>query len=250
MYAGKKLRKWYGVEGQVLPRDGGQQGEAEPQPEEEEPAEREYIAVLDADSSPMAEQVVLQLILKRSKIRALVRDVGAAKSGFGPYIEAVQGDSSDAAAVRRLLRGAKAAVCCSKLGALLPAAAAARVPHVVLLTASPAGGGLGSLFAGAEQQALGDASREAALRASGLPHTIVQVGTLAGVPGGGSSLALTAGGAPQGNVAREDAAVALAEAAERDAAAGSLTLQLRAAGQGDPPEDWQAAFADLLAVSG
>lgn len=234
-----QLRKWYGVEGQVLPRDGGQQGEAEPQPEEEEPAEREYIAVLDADSSPMAEQaramkvkpnlrllaiaaraavvrsllslhmcgvgpvcrrrravrpsgptclpslargpplhlmqVVLQLILKRSKIRALVRDVGAAKSGFGPYIEAVQGDSSDAAAVRRLLRGAKAAVCCSKLGALLPAAAAARVPHVVLLTASPAGGGLGSLFAGAEQQALGDASREAALRASGLPHTIVQV---------------------------------------------------------------------------
>lgn len=76
------------------------------------------------------------------------------------------------------------------------------------------------------------------------------MGTLAGVPGGGSSLALTAGGAPQGNVAREDAAVALAEAAERDAAAGSLTLQLRAAGQGDPPEDWQAAFADLLAVSG
>ncbi len=54
--AGKKLRKWYGQEGQVLPRDG-RPGPSDQQEEEEEPAVREYIAVLDADSSPMAEQV-------------------------------------------------------------------------------------------------------------------------------------------------------------------------------------------------
>ncbi|KAI7839406.1 hypothetical protein COHA_006807 [Chlorella ohadii] len=96
MYAGKKLRKWYGQEGQVLPRDG-RPGPSDQQEDEEEPAVREYIAVLDADSSPMAEQVVLQLILNRAKIRALVKDAPAAKSGFGPYIEAVQGDANDAA---------------------------------------------------------------------------------------------------------------------------------------------------------
>lgn len=57
-YAGKKLRKWYGQEGQVLPRDGRPLTEGEQPPgEEEEQGDREYVAVLDADSSPMAEQV-------------------------------------------------------------------------------------------------------------------------------------------------------------------------------------------------
>ncbi len=54
---------------------------------------------------------------------------------------------------------------------------------------------------------------------------------------------------PQGQVSREDAAKALAEAAERDAAVGSLVLQLSSAGAGEPPEDWQAAFAELMQVS-
>ena len=309
MYAGKKLRKWYGAEGMVLPRDG-QRGDDDDGGSGGEPAgggapddyddsaPREYIAVLDADSSPMAEQVLLQLILERVKIRALVRDVAAARTAFGPYLEGgiVKGDSSDGAAVAALLRGAKAAVCCGKLGALLPAAAATKLPHLVLLAgvgAGPAPGGpFGSLFASGEQQALGDGSREAQLRASGVPHTIVQVGRLTDVPGGASSLAITgvcvccrfqcvrlsgsclcssmissiayhlntdptarrplfaAGGtALQGwVVGREDAARALAEAAQRDAAAGSLVVQLCSGGVGEPPEDWQAAFSELLRV--
>jgi hypothetical protein len=62
-YAGKKLRKWYGAEGQQLPRDGRKPDEEEPhqggkeEEEEEAAGPREYVAVLDADSSPMAEQV-------------------------------------------------------------------------------------------------------------------------------------------------------------------------------------------------
>ncbi|KAL4451758.1 hypothetical protein ABPG75_007420 [Micractinium tetrahymenae] len=250
MYAGKKLRKWYGAEGQVLPRDGRQPDDDPEAPQEEEPAVREYVAVLDADTSPMAEQVVLQLILNRTKIRALVKDAAAAKAAFGPYIE--PGDSSDRAAVIRLLRGAQAAVCCGRLGALLPAAAAARLPHVVLLsTAGSSGGGAGlaGLFASPEHTALADASREQQLRASGLPHTIVQVAGLADAPGGASSLALSSSSAsPQGKVSREDAAKALAEAAERDAAAGSLVLQLSSLGAGAPPADWQAEFGELLSV--
>lgn len=198
-------------------------------------------------------QVVLQLILRRSKIRALVNDATAAKAGFGPYIEAVQGDSGDAAALQRLLRGAKAAVCCGRLGALLPAAAATRLPHVVLLSTAGSGsgqGGLAALFASAEQQALADASREQQLRSSGLAHTIVQVGRLTGVPGGESQLALTAGRAPpQGEVSREDAARALAEAAECIAAAGPLVLQLSSVGAGEPPADWQAVLQQLAAQS-
>jgi hypothetical protein len=53
----------------------------------------------------------------------------------------------------------------------------------------------------------------------------------------------------RGEVSREDTAKALAEAAERDPAAGSLVLQLAAAGAGQPPEDWQAAFAELPQAS-
>lgn len=34
--------------------------------------------------------MVLQLILNRTKIRALVKDAAAAKAAFGPYIEPVQ----------------------------------------------------------------------------------------------------------------------------------------------------------------
>ncbi|KAI3437792.1 hypothetical protein D9Q98_000239 [Chlorella vulgaris] len=246
MYAGKKLRKWYGAEGQVLPRDGREEAPPPAEPEQdEEPGEREYVAVLDADSSPMAEQVVLQLILKRAKIRALVRDTVAAKDAFGPYLEAVQGSSSDRTAVTRLLRGAKAAVCCAGLGTLLPAAAAAKLPHIVLLSsAGPPKQGF-SLFASSEQQALADPAREQQLRSSGLAHTIVQVGGLAGVPGGTSSLSLTAGQQPRGQVSQEDAAKLLAEAAERDAAAGSLVMQLSSSGAGEPPEDWQAALSEL-----
>lgn len=159
MYAGKKLRKWYGAEGQVLPRDGRQPGEGPEAPQEEdEPAVREYVAVLDADTSPMAEQassgpsprlfssgwrlprwgllvsasvavaravsnpprgaefgrcrvhpctlqVVLQLILNRTKIRALVKDAAAAKAAFGPYIEPVQASVCRAGLARTHLEG-------------------------------------------------------------------------------------------------------------------------------------------------
>lgn len=151
----------------------------------------------------------------------------------------------------RLLRGAKAAVCCGRLGALLPAAAASRLPHVVLLSAAGggSGGGLAGLFASQEQMALADASREQQLQASGLSFTILQVAGLADAPGGASSLGLSSSSAsPRGKVSREDAAKALAEAAERDAAAGSLRLQLSSLGAGEPPADWQAAFDEQLPV--
>jgi hypothetical protein len=139
----------------------------------------------------MAEQVVLQLILNRAKIRALVKDAAAAKQGFGPYIEPVQGDSGDRAALKRLLKGAQAAVVCGPLGALLPAAAATKLPHIVLLSSAGAPQQGFSLFASAEQRALSDAQREAAVKQSGLSYTVVRVASLAGVPGGASRLALT-----------------------------------------------------------
>jgi hypothetical protein len=59
------------------------------------------------------------------------------------------------------------------------------------------------------------------------------------------SLQAAAGQQPRGQVSQEDAAKLLAEAAERDAAAGSLVMQLSSSGAGEPPEDWQAALSEL-----
>lgn len=59
----------------MLPKDGGEDGERPPQAEEEEPGTREYIAVLDADSSPMAEQVCGTVVIHPTGLDAPSRSV-------------------------------------------------------------------------------------------------------------------------------------------------------------------------------
>ena len=64
--AGPKLRKWYG-EGERMPKDGGgsfEDGETDVSGQMDSDVPRTAILVTDADS-PLAEQVVLQLILAR-----------------------------------------------------------------------------------------------------------------------------------------------------------------------------------------
>lgn len=197
----------------------------------------------------MAEQVLLQLILARAKVKALVRDQQAAQSGFGPYIEVVGGSSSDAALVRKACRGVQAVVLCGDVSpAVLSAVAAAGVPHVVLLSAvgAPPRGGF-SLFGGGEMAVLEDAKREELVTRSSIPYyTIVRVGKLTDSEGGVSTLKIDASGGPGGVVAREDAALVLAQAAGRKAAeTGSLRVAVGSSGAGQPPEDWQLVFRAL-----
>ena len=231
----------------MLPQDGkppptpGQDG-----PEEREDAPKEAVLVVDVDSAPMAEQVLLQLILARAKLKALVSDTSAASTGFGPYAEILGGGSSDAAALRRAMRGVLAVVLCGRVTpAVVAAAAAAGVPHLVLLSAvgAPQRGGF-AFFGGGEMATLGDASREAQVVSSGIKYTIVRVGALTDAEGGAAALQLEGGQGPGGTVSREDAALVLAQAATRDAA-GSVACRLGAGGVGAPPADWAAVFAGL-----
>lgn len=238
----------------MLPKDGrpAPEQQQQQQPGEEEPAgPREAVVVLDADSCPMAEQVLLQLILKRSgSVRAVVRDAAAAKAAFASYVQ----PETD---LRRALRGAAVAVVCGPLSQeLLSAADAMRLQHLVLLSTvgAPRPPGLLLPFsaAAAEAAVLGDASREERLKAaaatSGLRHTIVQVGALTDSPGGASQLQLGAGGRPSGAISREDASRVLAEAAAWQGGA-SLVLQAAAVGPGAPPDDWPAVLAPLAAAA-
>ncbi|GIL77629.1 hypothetical protein Vretimale_6801 [Volvox reticuliferus] len=178
--AGPKLRKWYGAG--ERPVDGGEEQEPE-----EPDTTSDVVLVTDADS-PIGEQVVLQLILARQQLRLLVRDVAAAKTAYGPYATPLP---ADAGTNPRALRGVKCLVLLGRpVRGLMEAAKAARVKHVVLLSSAPAsalsksggfslggfslaGGPGGS--AARELRELGDSAAEAALKASGMPYSVVQV---------------------------------------------------------------------------
>lgn len=73
----------------MRPQDGGPRQDDDPEEPQEPDQPREFVMVLDADS-PTGEQVVLQLILARQQIKAVVSDAAAAAAGFGPYITPVQ----------------------------------------------------------------------------------------------------------------------------------------------------------------
>ncbi|KAG2423603.1 hypothetical protein HYH02_015303 [Chlamydomonas schloesseri] len=213
--AGPKLRKWYGAG--ERPTDGAEPGQ-EPEEEPEEPPSGEAVLVTDADGGGVGEQVVLQLILARQELKLLVKDVGGAKTAYGPYTTPLPADAV-AAAPAKALRGAKALVVLGRLpggpGVLLGAAKAARVGHVVLLTAAPgasAGGGgfsLGGLLGGGGEAARdlkalaadGGAAAEA-VRRCGIPYTILQVAGLTDAGRGGGVRVEAGGGSGGGGGAK------------------------------------------------
>ena len=218
---GPKLRRWYGAE-KKAPRDadgGGSEPEAAPGGgEDDDPADEAGDAVLVTDADSLAgEAVAFALILASVRVKLLCRDAAAAAMRFGEYARPIQGDVSDAAAVKRALRGTAAVVLTGALGAVPAAAAAdAATPrHLVLLSAAPGAmpGGLGALLRSAEDAARSGAQREQAARAAGLPVTIVRAGAFADAPGGTQALALSAAGGLTGALSREDAAAVCVAAA-------------------------------------
>jgi uncharacterized protein YbjT (DUF2867 family) len=213
---------------------------------------KDTILVLEGDTSPMAEQVLLQLILSRSKVKALVRDQQTAQAGFGSYVECFGGSTADGALVRRACRGIKAIVLCGDVStSVLSLAAESGVTHVVLLSAvgAPPRGGFSLFGIGAEMSLLENAKREELVKKSGMAFTILRIGKLMDTQGGVSKLEFQAGeGNSAGVISREDAALIVAQAAERDAVSlGSLVMTVVADGVGQPPEDWQRVFKELCA---
>lgn len=89
----------------------------------------------------------------RASIRVLVRDVAAAKAGFGPYIDPVSVDVGATQSLARALRGVRTLVLLGRVGGLLAAAKQAGVEKVVLLSTAGAagarGGAAGAAGAGA-----------------------------------------------------------------------------------------------------
>ena len=125
------------------------------------------------------------------------------------------------------------------------------VPHAAWLCAEQGAGLLGGLFGGADA-ALRGAGREAALRAAGLPHTIVRFSQIQDCAGGASYIEFSqADDAAPGPIAREDAALVLARAlAFPPARAQGVAFAAGSAGPGVPPskEEWGDMFGRLNAT--
>lgn len=264
--AGPKLRKWYGQEGQVLPRD---------KDEDEQPVDdidlaqesagpRDHILVLDADTIPMAEQVLLQLILARANIKATFKDLAQAKTSFGTYVDIVP----PAALQKTLSSKTSTVVFCGSIDAqILSMVCTCGVPHVVLLSAvgAPSQSGIASLFSASarEMSVLEDSKREKMIRESGIQSfVIVRVSKLTDEQGGvmGISVTDTANlpavddsmtslSSRQGSISREDAAKVIAEASllQQSSLSGKrVILQVENNGNAGPPQSWESVFASSV----
>eukprot|EP00890_Picochlorum_soloecismus_P005934 jgi/Picsp_1/6341/NSC_03690-R1_rossmann-fold nad -binding domain-containing protein len=218
MYAGKKLRKWYGQEGQVLPRessDGNQFFDGDGEEDDLSSVVRDKVVVLFPDEYAMAEQSVLQLILLRAPVVVVVQDVSSARSGFGSYVEAVRGDPRDASGLRKVFKSAMSTIVCGKLDrdtvAILKKAG---VPNIVMLSAVNSGedGFLSAVFGwNQEMKILKDPAREDLVIDSGVPCTIIRIAGLSNAPAGSKALDALIDTYPTGEIPREDIAAIMAK---------------------------------------
>ncbi|KAK9865755.1 hypothetical protein WJX84_010193 [Apatococcus fuscideae] len=247
---GPKLRKWYGApdripsEVPVKELDPGADklaGELA-----EQTSIQDSILVADGDS-PMGEQIILQLILARAKLKALVRDPQAAKLAFGPYVQPIQGDTGNTEAVVRALAGCHTVIVPGRLGCLLPVASKQNLQHIVLLSSPDSGGWISSFLNNGKEAA----AREAAVKDAGVPFTVIQTGRISDEQGAQCSLNLekSTASAPSSSISREDVASVVAAAAvhrrqqeDQPPIPAALTLSLDRGGPGVPLTDWAAVF--------
>ncbi|XP_062211512.1 uncharacterized protein LOC133912675 isoform X2 [Phragmites australis] len=208
---GPKLRRWYGAP-DLLPKDGGAESEEDESPDIEEP--RDAVLVTNGDSE-IGQMVILALILKRTRIKALVKDKRSTEEAFGTYVEdGFFSDSID-------LKG---------------------VQHIVLvsqLVAYRNSGGLQAIM-NSKLRKLAERDEEVVL-ASGIPSTIIRIGSLQSTPGGERDFDFTEGIAAKGRISKEDAATICVEALD---AIPRKTLIFEVANGDEKVADWKAWFVE------
>ncbi|XP_066165135.1 uncharacterized protein [Oryza sativa Japonica Group] len=207
---GPKLRRWYGAP-DLLPKDGSaEDGEDEPS-DIEEP--RDAVLVTNGDSE-IGQMVILSLILKRARIKALVKDRRSTEEAFGTYVE--DGFFSDLD-----LKG---------------------VQHIVLLSQLSVYRGSGGLQAimNSKLRKLAERDEEVVL-ASGIPSTIIRTGSMQSTPGGDRGFDFTEGAAAKGRMSKEDAATICVEALD---SIPQTTLIFEVANGDEKVTDWKAWFAE------
>ncbi|KAL8153441.1 hypothetical protein V2J09_011201 [Rumex salicifolius] len=254
---GPKLRRWYGAP-DLLPKDGSlEEEEGEIAMEEV----RDAVLVTDGDSD-IGQMVILSLIVKRARVKALVKDKRAAMEAFGNYVESLAGDANSNIYMKKALRGVRAIICPSE-GFLSKVESFKGVQHIVVLSQLSVYEGAGGLLSLVNSNSRKLAEQdESVLLASGVPYTIIRAGSLINTPGGikGFSfdqepfptllIAIQVFGlletAASGQLSKEDAAFICVEALDSVPQAG---LKFEVANGEDKVSDWKQKFKELIEMA-
>ncbi|XP_043722992.1 uncharacterized protein LOC122670093 isoform X2 [Telopea speciosissima] len=235
---GPKLRKWYGAPDQ-LPKDGALTNEGDEYAEEE--AMRDAVLVTDGDSE-MGQMIILSLIVKRTRVKALVKDKRAAAEAFGTYVESIAGDASDRSILKKALRGVRAIICPNE-GFFSDKESFKGLQHIVLLSQLAAYRGSSDVLALmiGNKRKLAEQD-ESMVIASGIPYTIIRAGLLENTPGGNQGFCFKEGSAAQERLSKEDAAFICVEALDTVPQRGIVFEVVN--GEEKVP-DWKEFFATL-----
>ncbi|CAM8941782.1 unnamed protein product [Rhodiola kirilowii] len=242
---GPKLRKWYGA-AELLPKDGS--GSVDLIEEEEDSLDddevRDAVLVTDGDSE-LGQMVILSLIVKRARVKALVKDKRAALEAFGTYVEpqSMTKDASDGASLKKALRGVRSVICPNE-GFLSNAGYLKGVKHLILLSQlsvyRSASGIQSLLTSNARKMSEQD---ESMLINSGIPYTIVRAGLLKNTPGGIEGFSFEEGCASTGSISKEDAAFICVEALD---AVPQKGLVIEVANGKESVSNWKELFAAMI----
>lgn len=209
------------------------------------------------------QQVVRELKAAGYTVRALVRDPVAARGVLGDGVEYAQGDVRNRESLDAALKGVRYAI--SAIGAtrkdpangpefvdfqgvrnLAEAAAAAKLDQLVVVSSAGVtreDHPLNKMF---DNVLIWKGRGEQAVRASGVPYTIVRPGGLTDKPGGQAGVRLEQGDKGTGFIPRADVA-RVCVAALRSPPARNRTFELYSAPSAGPEMDWDAAFGKLAA---
>jgi uncharacterized protein YbjT (DUF2867 family) len=205
--------------------------------------------------------VVEQLVARGYQVRALVRDAAAARAKLPAGVAVVVADVRDPNTLAPALKGAKYVI--STIGAkadptngpreidhlgvanLATASRAAGVQQLVLVSSSSVTKAAENPMAFMRPILAAKFEGEQALRASGVPYTIVRPGGLSEEPGGKLAVSFSQGDTTTGRIPRADVATACIEALGRRAALGR-TVEIFSS-KDAAPTDWAKSFAALKA---
>jgi uncharacterized protein YbjT (DUF2867 family) len=208
------------------------------------------------------QQLVRELDAAGYRVRALVRDPGAARSVLGDKVEYATGDVRERETLDTALRGVRFAI--SAIGAtrkdpangpefvdyegvrnMAEAAAAAKLDQLVVVSSAGVTRKDHPLNRMFDNVLIWKGKGEDAVRASGVPYTIVRPGGLTDKPGGQNGVRLEQGDRGTGVIPRADVA-RVCVAALKAPAARNRTFEVFGAPSG-PDMDWDAVFGRLAA---
>ncbi|OWM79895.1 hypothetical protein CDL15_Pgr001538 [Punica granatum] len=213
---------------------------------EEEDEVRDAILVTDGDSD-IGQMVILSLIVKRARVKALVNDKRVASEAFGDYVESLSGDASTNQFLSKALRGVRTIICPTE-GFLSSISSLKGIKHVILLSQLSVYKGTGGIQALMKGNTVKLAEQdESKLLASGIPCTIIRAGTLQDAPGGQQGFCFDEGSAVKGSLSNEDAALICVEAINVVPQAGFI---FEVVNGDEKVSDWKERLSQLMERAG